>query len=105
MKKYSDRKIVMVKRKTNLEEIIKRYNTVLQAQFHIQSIGGDFSDYLKEHETYHSAVRVLYEKLNGLGIVQLLDREYVQNYVFGPKDIVVVIGQDGLVANTMKYLE
>jgi hypothetical protein len=37
--------------------------------------------------------------------VQVLDREYVPNFVFGKQDTVVVIGQDGLVANTLKYLE
>ena len=27
------------------------------------------------------------------------------NYIFGPQDVVVVLGRDGLVANTMKYLQ
>jgi hypothetical protein len=34
----------------------------------------------------------------------VLDRRYVPNFIFGPEDIVVAIGQDGLVANTLKYL-
>ena len=39
-----------------------------------------------------------------LGRVQLVDREYVSNFIFGSNDLVIVIGQDGLVANTLKYL-
>ncbi|MFC6981056.1 sugar kinase [Microbulbifer taiwanensis] len=36
--------------------------------------------------------------------MQLLEREFLPNFLFGPQDIVVVAGQDGLVANTLKYL-
>jgi hypothetical protein len=36
--------------------------------------------------------------------VQTIDREFVPNFLFGPKDIIVTIGQDGLVANTAKYV-
>ena len=38
------------------------------------------------------------------GHVQFIDRAYLTNFVFGPEDTVVAIGQDGLVANTLKYL-
>ena len=37
--------------------------------------------------------------------MQTIDRSFLPNFSFGPKDIVVVIGQDGLVANTVKYLD
>jgi len=33
----------------------------------------------------------------------VVDRGFVPNFVFGPNDIVVTVGQDGLVANTAKY--
>jgi hypothetical protein len=39
-----------------------------------------------------------------LGRVQVLDRFFLTNFVFGEQDAVVVLGQDGLVANTLKYL-
>lgn len=35
---------------------------------------------------------------------QVMDRQLLPNYLFGPDDIVVALGQGGLVANTMKYL-
>lgn len=37
--------------------------------------------------------------------MQVIDRSFLPNFVFGPEDVVVVLGQDGLVANTMKYLD
>jgi len=33
-----------------------------------------------------------------------VQREFLPNFVFGPEDVVVTLGQDGLVANTLKYL-
>ncbi len=32
--------------------------------------------------------------------VQVIDRAYIANYDFGMCEVVVVVGQDGLVANT-----
>jgi hypothetical protein len=37
--------------------------------------------------------------------IQMLDRAYLPNFLFAPEDIVVVVGQDGLVVNTLKYLD
>ena len=42
--------------------------------------------------------------LKATGRVQQLDRSYLPTYKFSPDDIVIVLGQDGLVANTLKYL-
>ncbi|MFT7387173.1 MAG: hypothetical protein ACI8VC_000410 [Candidatus Endobugula sp.] len=33
----------------------------------------------------------------------MVERNLLPNFIFGPEDIVVVIGQDGLVANPLKY--
>jgi len=37
-------------------------------------------------------------------LVQVIDRSFLPSFLFGPKDIVFAPGQDGLIANTMKYL-
>ncbi|MFD2333013.1 sugar kinase [Cohnella sp. GCM10020058] len=100
-----DIRLVLVKRRTRLEELIVRYNTVRQAQFVIESMGEDFSDYLNEDEVYRGALARTRQSLSELGIVQLLDRTHVPNYLFGPSDTVVALGQDGLVAGTLKYLD
>jgi NAD kinase len=104
MKRISERKIVMVKRKTRLEDLIVRYNTVEQARFYIEHLGADFSDYEDEHYTYHDALSRAEDNLSEIGRVQILERVYIPSFIFGPDDIVVAIGQDGLVANTLKYL-
>ncbi|WP_342564592.1 sugar kinase [Paenibacillus sp. FSL R7-0345] len=102
--RVSENKIVLVKRKTRLEELVVRYNTVQQAQFYIERLGADFSDYISEDLTYRQAVETAVIELSALGRVQLLERQHVPNFIFGDEDTVVVLGQDGLVANTLKYL-
>ena len=34
-----------------------------------------------------------------------MDRDYISNFIFGKDDVVIAVGQDGLVANTLKYLK
>ena len=97
-------KIILVKRRSRLDELIVRFNSIAQARFYIEHLGADFSDYQHEHEEYAAAVAAATGILQQIGRVQVLDRRYVPNFIFGPEDIVVAIGQDGLVANTLKYL-
>ncbi|WP_313129583.1 sugar kinase [Anaerocolumna sp.] len=104
MERLTENKIVLVKRKTRLEDLVARYNTIAQAKFYIEHMGSDFSDYISEDEQYKKAISEAHSQLETLGRVQVVDREYVPNFIFGDNDIVVVIGQDGLVANTLKYL-
>lgn len=100
----SENKIILIKRKTRLEELVVRYNTIQQAQFYIERLGADFSDYISEDFHYRKAVETAVIELGAVGRVQLLERQHVPNFIFGDQDTVVVLGQDGLVANTLKYL-
>ncbi|MGF7144848.1 NAD kinase [Anaerotaenia torta] len=102
--RLTENKIILVKRRTRLEELIARYNTIAQAKFYIEHMGSDFSDYITEDERYKKAISKAHSQLEALGRVQVVDRDYVPNFIFGESDVVVVIGQDGLVANTLKYL-
>ena len=103
--KRSAQKTIVVMRRTRLDNLVMQYNTASQAEFVIQSRGGDFSDYLSEHQQYHQALDIVESQLQSLSRVQRLERDFLPNFIFGPQDIVVVLGQDGLVANVMKYLQ
>jgi NAD kinase len=104
MNRLTDNKIVLVTRPTRLAELVIRFNTVSQARFYIEHQGADFSDYLREDRTYHRALVEAQAVLAQMGRVQVVDRAFLPNFVFAPEDIVVTLGQDGLVANTLKYL-
>jgi NAD kinase len=101
----NDRKIVLVTRKTRLEELIAKYLTAAQARFYVEHLGADFSDYQREHDVYQAERRVTVQALEQWGRYQVIDRSFLPNFIFGPSDIVVALGQDGVVANTMKYLD
>lgn len=103
--KRLEQKFILVKRKTRLEELTLKYNTVDQAKFYIEHMGIDFEDYLLEDRNYRTSLDQCMRILSDFGIVLLLDREHLSTYLFGDDDLVVVLGQDGLVANTLKYLD
>jgi NAD kinase len=103
MERRTENKIVLVVRRTRLDELVARFNTVSQARFYVEHLGADFSDYVREHERYGEAVAEAESTLRRLGRLQVLDRPFLPNFIFGPQDTIVVIGQDGLVANTVKY--
>lgn len=103
-KRLSERKLILVTRPTRVQHLKRRFNTESQAAFYVQSRGEDFSDYQDEDRTYRLRVAEAETLLAGFGFVQSIDRGYLTNYAFGPEDIVIAIGQDGLVANTLKYL-
>ncbi|MGH1366586.1 MAG: sugar kinase [Calditrichia bacterium] len=101
----NDHRFVLVIRKTRLDEQILRYNTISQTRFYLTQMGIDFDDYLIEHKTYHLALDTTIACLKKFGRVQLVDRHFLPNFMFGEDDIVFTLGQDGLAANTLKYLD
>jgi NAD kinase len=104
MERISEKKFVLVKRKTRLDELIARFNSASQAKFYIEHLGADFSDYEQEHNEYLQALAQAIDAIGRVGRLHVLERAYLPNFLFGPEDIVIAIGQDGMVANTLKYL-
>ncbi len=105
MSAANDRKVVLVTRRTRLEDLVAKYLTVDQARFYLEHLGADFSDYQREHDVYQRERQATLRTLEQWGRYQIIDRGFLPNFIFGPSDIVVALGQDGLVANTMKYLD
>jgi NAD kinase len=105
MSAANERKIVLVTRRTRLEDLIAKYLTADQARFYVEHLGADFSDYQREHDVYQAERRQTVRTLEQWGRYQIIDRSFLPNFIFSPSDIVVALGQDGLVANTMKYLD
>jgi NAD kinase len=101
----NERKVILVTRKTRLQDLIARYLTAEQARFYVEHLGADFSDYQREHDVFVAERQRTVRTLERWGRYQVIDRSFLPNFIFGPDDIVVALGQDGLVANTMKYLD
>ena len=98
-------KVVLVTRKTRLEELIERFNTRAQARFYIEHAGGDFSTYAEEHETYQRSLESVRRSIEVGLKIQVIERTFLPTYLFAPTDVIVTLGQDGLVANTAKYVK
>jgi NAD kinase len=94
---------IIVKNKTRLENLIERFNTKAQAQFYIERQGGSFDDYVIEHDTFHHSLNQIQTKLSVILKNKLVERSFLPNYLFSEKNVIIVVGQDGLVANTAKY--
>lgn len=97
-------KIVLVTRKTRLAELIERFNTFAQAKFYIEHSEGNFEEYQLEDQAYQRSVEIVRRAIEVGLKVQEIDRVLVPTFTFLSSDLVVTLGQDGLVANTAKYI-
>jgi len=64
----------------------------------------DYQDLDREDLSYHETIARLRSELDFDVPVQFVDREILPNLDFARYVVVVVVGQDGLVANTAKYV-
>ena len=97
-------KVIVVTKKTALEELIERFNTRDQARFYLEHMGVSFADYEAADAAYHSALEAVKAALPPGVRAQWIERAFVPNFTFGDQDFVITVGPDGLVVNTAKYL-
>ncbi|PQV64861.1 hypothetical protein B1R32_103128 [Abditibacterium utsteinense] len=98
-------KIVVITRRTALEELIERHSSRGQARFYIESRGASFGEYEAAHNAYKAAEKSLKADLPRGVRVQWIERDFLPTFTFGASDLVVTIGADGLVVNAAKYLD
>jgi NAD kinase len=97
-------RVVLVTKKTPLEELVERFNSAAQARFYIEHLGGSFDEYQAAHARYTAAVAAVQRGLPR-GLKQhVIERGFLPNYLFAEADLVVTVGPDGLVVNAAKYL-
>ncbi|MBU0536077.1 MAG: NAD(+)/NADH kinase, partial [Nanoarchaeota archaeon] len=104
MEKMTLDKIIVVKRATQLEELLKRHATASQVKFYLESQGKSYKDYLAEHTAYHEGLKQTKKAIPKTIRQKEVDKEYLASFHFGEKDLVVVVGDDGLVVNVAKYV-
>lgn len=95
---------ILIRNKTRLESLIERFNTKAQAKFYIEHAGGDFKDYEREHDTFYRSFEKIQNSIYNQLKYKVVERKFLPNFLFSDKDIALVVGQDGLVANTAKYV-
>jgi NAD kinase len=97
-------KIVVVTKKTPLQELINRLNSKAQAKFYLEQNNVSFAEYEQFDAIYQRAIEDVRRQLPRGVKQQFIDREFLPTYLFGERDLVITVGPDGLVINVAKYL-
>ncbi|MGW7267797.1 hypothetical protein [Streptomyces sp. NPDC054842] len=95
---------VLVHRTTEYEELVARHGTHGQAAFFLASRGRDIAEVADRHRRTREALAEVAAAVPLTWRQAHLERADLDRFLFGPEDVVVVVGQDGLVANVAKYL-
>ena len=98
-------RIVVVHRRTELDELLARHGTRGQAAFFLASRGRDLEEVEQRHHTLQDALATVAKAIPVDWRRADVERADLDRFLFGPDDIVAVVGQDGLVANVAKYLD
>ncbi|MFF5504012.1 hypothetical protein [Streptomyces roseolus] len=95
---------VLVHRRTEYEELLARHGTHGQAAFFLAARGRSADEVRERHERTRRALAAVAAAVPLTWRQTRVERADLDRFLFGPEDVVVVVGQDGLVANTAKYL-
>jgi NAD kinase len=98
-------RVVIVHRRTELDELVARHGTLGQVAFFLSTRGRDLGEVSERHEAMQVALRTVAAAIPLDWRRGRIERADLGQFLFAPEDIVVVVGQDGLVANVAKYLD
>ncbi len=97
-------RVVLITRQTDYEALLQRHGTRGQAAFFLQTRGQRIDGLEAVHNQVKAALAVIRAAVPAPWRFQQVDRNDLDRFVFEPHDLVVAVGQDGLVANVAKYL-
>lgn len=98
-------RVVVVHRRTEYDELLATHGTRGQAAFFLGTRGGDIAELEERHRSTQRALEVATSAVPVDWRRGSVERADVSRFLFSPDDVVVVVGQDGLVANVAKYLD
>jgi len=98
-------RVVTVTRRSELDELLARHGTLGAAGYFLRQRGRDLADVRRRHEAQEAALTTVGAALPVDWRRGHVDRGDLPRFLFGPEDIVLAVGQDGLVANVAKYLD
>jgi len=96
---------VVVHRATELTKLVARHGTRQQAGFFLSSRGRDLAELDARHQAQQEALATVSASIPLDWRRAVAERNDLDRFVFGPEDLVIAVGQDGLVANVAKYLD
>ncbi|HNR88261.1 MAG TPA: sugar kinase [Spirochaetota bacterium] len=124
-------KIVIVTKETQMDQLVRAFATKSQAKFYLaqaaqaaapvnaqstqkkagsakniqaHQVKSEFDEISLADSAYKEALKNLQSAIPAGIKVQHIDWSYLPTFLFGEKDLVIALGQDGLVINIAKYL-
>ena len=98
-------RVVLVTRATDYELLLARHGTRGQASFFLENRGRCITNVESQHIRFTEALTTVHHAIPDSWRSTRVDRRDLDRFLFEPDDVVVALGQDGLVANLAKYLE
>ncbi len=98
-------RVVLVTRPTDYQNLLAHHGTREAAQFFLESRGQCLEAVKERHVRFEDALRTVLAGIPVRWRRSRIDRADLAQFVFEPEDLVVALGQDGLVANVAKYLD
>ncbi|MEU6389665.1 hypothetical protein [Streptomyces sp. NPDC046939] len=95
---------VVVHRATEYEELVARHGTHGQAAFFLSSRGRSLDEVVERHHRARRALALVSAAVPMDWRRAQVERADLERFLFGPEDVVVAVGQDGLVANVAQYV-
>ena len=95
---------VLIHRRTELEDLLARHGTRQQAAFFLRTRGRTLEEVDERHLADQAALTAVAGAIPFDWRRGRVERTDLHRFLFAPDDIIVVVGQDGLVANVAKYL-
>ncbi len=97
-------RVVVVTRSTPYEALLERHATRGQAQFFLKRRGENIEHVEAAHRGFQHALGYVLQSIPPKWRRARVDRRDLDRFLFEPEDLIVAVGQDGLVANVAKYL-
>jgi len=101
-------RVVILTRPSAKQAFVQRYGSEGQTRFAMAQSAKGMADFKKaevEDSAQSRAVARIRKAMPSDVKLAEIDRQMVAQFLFEPHDLVVAVGQDGLVANVGKYLE
>ncbi len=97
-------RVVVVRRRTEFDELVARHGTRGQAAFFLASRGRSVDEVEERHAVTRDALAAVTAAIPIDWRRADVERADLDRFLFTPDDVIAVVGQDGLVANVAKYL-
>src|SRR5262245_13958590 len=98
-------RVIIVRRETEFDRVRATYSNAATARFVLERKGLSLAKLEAAHRDFAEVLRQVRSAIPADWRQATIMRSEIERFVFGPDDVVVAIGQDGLVANVAKYLD